>query len=283
MGAWGTTLYANDVACDIRGEYVDKLRQGKSNAEATKELIEAYSDTIGDIEEEPLFWYALADTQWNYGRLQSDVKERALFFLSQAAEKERWKEAGQATLDAWMKTLITLREKLKSLQPPEKKVSKYRLYCCKWQLGDIFAYRFTDEYSAGLGYKGRYVVFRKVSESVWSPGHIVPVVQVYKCIFDTVPKLEELKDKELLEQGFLSTAILYKPDIEKQYYIKLLSTSERVIPKDRLTYLGNLPGDDLIPFREGNPWGIYTNVGWDGTGWNNLFEKYILEMYLSWV
>ena len=75
MGAWGTSLYANDYASDIRGDYVDKLKRGKSNEEATQELIKANQEIMGDIEEEPLFWFALADTQWNYGRLLPEVKE----------------------------------------------------------------------------------------------------------------------------------------------------------------------------------------------------------------
>ena len=69
MGAWGTSLYANDATSDIRGDYVDKLRRGKTNEEATEEIIYENRDIMGDVEEEPLFWYALADTQWNYGRL----------------------------------------------------------------------------------------------------------------------------------------------------------------------------------------------------------------------
>ena len=36
---------------------------------------------MGDVEEEPLFWFALADTQWNYGRLLPEVKEQALAWL----------------------------------------------------------------------------------------------------------------------------------------------------------------------------------------------------------
>ena len=28
MGAWGTALYSNDTASDIRGDYVDLLRRG---------------------------------------------------------------------------------------------------------------------------------------------------------------------------------------------------------------------------------------------------------------
>ena len=76
MGAWGTALYSNDTASDIRGDYVDLLRRGNSNEEALKKLMEKNRYCIGDEEEEPLFWYALADTLWNYGRLTPEVKER---------------------------------------------------------------------------------------------------------------------------------------------------------------------------------------------------------------
>ncbi|MDR2957335.1 MAG: hypothetical protein LBU61_04020 [Coriobacteriales bacterium] len=89
MDAWGTSLYANDTTSDIRGDYVDKLRRGKTNEEVTQELVNSYHETMGDAEEEPLFWYALADTQWNYGRLLPEVKERALCFIFQTGELER--------------------------------------------------------------------------------------------------------------------------------------------------------------------------------------------------
>lgn len=198
MVAWGTSLYANDSASDIRGDYVDKLRRGKTNEEVTKELIEANQDIMGDLEEEALFWFALADTQWNYGRLLPEVKEKALFYLTQDKGLERWKESGQKQLNAWKNTLEKLKGKLESPQPPIKKVSKYRLYQCKWKLGDVFAYRFTSNYSKEKGLEGKYVVFRKVSEDTWWPGHIIPVVQVYKWMGDDIPSIDKIYDCALL-------------------------------------------------------------------------------------
>ena len=129
MGAWGTALYSNDTASDIRGDYVDLLRRGNSNEDALKKLMEKDGDCIGIEEEEPLFWYALADTLWNYGRLTPEVKEKALYFLDHPeAELARWEDDGGKYVEAWMRTLEKLRTKLLSPQPPEKKVSKYRLY-----------------------------------------------------------------------------------------------------------------------------------------------------------
>ena len=53
MGAWGTALYSNDTANDIRGDYVDLLRRGNSNEDALKKLMEKDGDCIGIEEEEP--------------------------------------------------------------------------------------------------------------------------------------------------------------------------------------------------------------------------------------
>ena len=55
----------------------------------------------------------------NYGRLLPEVKEKAIYFLSQGDELERWKNSGG---EAWKNTLDKLKEKLLSPQPPEKSV-----------------------------------------------------------------------------------------------------------------------------------------------------------------
>lgn len=282
MGAWGTSLYANDSASDIRGDYVDMLKRGKTNEEATKALIESNSDIMGDGEEEPLFWFALADTQWNYGRLMPEVKEKALYFLENNSEMERWSDSGEKRTKEWEKTLDKLKKKLNSSQPVEKKVYKYRLYQCKWKLGDVFAYRFSSEYSKEKNFYGQYVIFRKVSEDTWWPGHIVPVVQVYKWIGKDIPPIEFLSDMKLLPLGFYSSVLERRPNAEREYEIELLSTCSKVIPEDNLTFLGNVPGDDLIPFRGHEILMNYDGVGWESQKYNTKFEHYIIDMYLSW-
>jgi len=63
MGAWGTSLYANDTTCDVRDTYMNFLQDQLSNQEAYKKTLEKLSDYILDPDEAPLFWYALTDTQ----------------------------------------------------------------------------------------------------------------------------------------------------------------------------------------------------------------------------
>ena len=283
MGAWGTSLYANDFASDIRGEYLDRLRRGKTNKEATQELIEANKAIMGNFEEEPLFWYALADTQWNYGRLLPFVKEKALSFIDKKEELERWRDADETQMLAWENTRQKLKETLLSPQPPEKKVSKYRLYQCPWNFGDVFAYQFSSAYSQEKHFCGKYVFFRKVSENIYWPGHVVPVVQVYNWVGETIPPVEFFKDMKLLPLNCSPTTLLYKPNIKKEYVIQLVTTSQRVIPKESLSFLGNISDEVPSEFLEYAYSTGPIDIDWKINGRSRSFERYIIEKYLDWV
>lgn len=276
MGASGTKLYDDDFASDIRGEYIDKLRRGKTNEEAIQEVIATNQASLGDVEIAPIFWFALADTQWEYGRLTPEVKERAVEFLSRTEELDRWRESGENQLRAWKNTREKLKDKLLSPQPAEKKVSRYRLYKCKWKLGDVFAYRFTSEYSKEKGVFEQYIILRKVTEDTWWPGHIVPSVHIYQWIGKDIPLLNDISNLDLLPQKFWPIAYINNPDKEKEYLLDLLVSGDKQIPKDNLIYLGNLPGDDLVPWQG---MGVYN--GYARTEWRE-FERKVLNQYFAW-
>ena len=72
MGAWGPGLYSDDVTEDVRGIYVDKLHRGKNGEQASKEMIAEFEWAWSDEDDAPVFWFAMADMQWNYGRLQEE-------------------------------------------------------------------------------------------------------------------------------------------------------------------------------------------------------------------
>ena len=91
MGTWGVGLFQDDVTCDIKQEYLNRLRIGYTNEEATEEVIDYNADSVEDEEEAPLFWFALADIQWRYGRLLPEVKEMAMKYLKSGEDLERWK------------------------------------------------------------------------------------------------------------------------------------------------------------------------------------------------
>lgn len=57
--------------------------------------------------------------------------------------------------------LNELRKKLNTLQPPEKKVSQYRLYHCQWKVGDMYAYQLEGEYAKERGLMVNIFCFTK--------------------------------------------------------------------------------------------------------------------------
>lgn len=234
---------------------------------------------------DPLFWLALADTQWEYGRLTEPVREKALQLLAQGVDQERWSEAGAEKLAAWNETCRALGEKLRSPQPPRKRIRPYKLYQCPWALGDVFAYRFSGAYSREKGFAGKYVVFRKVGEDTWWPGHRIPVVRLYRWIGENIPPLDQLAGYGLQEICANATILSLYPDWAGEYSLGLITESAKDIPQENLTYLGNLPGEDLsLPPDELHTESyVDTIVGWDGSKYNRWFEKRVLDKYLSWL
>ena len=85
MGTWGAKLYENDTALDVKDRF-DDLRKGKTVQQITDELIKEYTCELNDIDDASAFWFALADTQWNLGRLLPEVKAQALERLGQGGD-----------------------------------------------------------------------------------------------------------------------------------------------------------------------------------------------------
>lgn len=125
MGSWGLTNLQNDIAEDVKSDYISLLQKGKTGEEATKELTLQYEDAIADLDDAPVFWLALADVQWDYGRLEKHVGEKAQYYIKQ--ELTQWntpnyQEAeGESVSREQRCFLVKLQRKLLSEQPNEKR------------------------------------------------------------------------------------------------------------------------------------------------------------------
>jgi hypothetical protein len=165
MGAWGTALFADDVACDVRDAYRDLLGEGHSGPQATRRLLRDFREEIRDHDDEPVFWLALAATQWQLGRLEDKVKAKALKLLESGTALKRWSERDVDGRTRQRKAALDkLQKQLKSIQPAEKKLRKPRqpfIDTVAWPVGGIFAYR--------LG-SGKYVLFHVVDCRTYAPG-----------------------------------------------------------------------------------------------------------------
>ncbi|MFX0549445.1 hypothetical protein ACOAKC_08910 [Hathewaya histolytica] len=234
MASWGPKLYQDDVAEDVRDYYKDQLKRGKTNEEVTKELIDDNEDIILDQDEALVFWFALADTQWNLGRLLPFVKEKALEYLKSGTNLEIWeKEAiNQREYKVREKVLQELEQKLMSPMPPEKKISQYKFYKCEWNIGDMYAYKLESDYAKEKGLSNRYLLIRKACEYIWWPGHTVPIIYIQITKDETIPNSKE----EILELEYIQTS---RTEEMPEYLITMVSTSKRVIPTKKLSFIGN--------------------------------------------
>lgn len=301
MGTWGPELYQDDLAEDIRDYYKDQLQRGKKGIDITQELLVQYQIEISDSEEASVFWFSLADTQWNLGRLEDKVKEMALKHILLGDNLECWKTETPKMAKAREQTIEELRQKLLSPQPPEKKVIQYKIYRCEWKHGDVYAYKLESDFAEEKGLYGRYFLIQKVDEGVWHPGHIVPIVYV-KITKDTnLPSnIEEYNQLEYVQTWFTKYEDRFLPIdmshpqediVEKskknyqvdeygflpQYRAKLLNTSKKVIPR-KLIYVGNFenavrPQKEFVPHTKEN----VVSVSWKQ--FDETFETKMIKLY----
>ena len=197
MGTWGTSLYANDSTNDVKDCYKKFLQDMLSDEEAYQKTMELFHEYIGD-DEEPLFWYALADTQWRLGRLMPDVKEKALNWIENAGGLDIWEES-KSDSRGWKKTLDKLKDQLNSPMP-NRRIFKSPAEFIRnpWNIGDIYAYQFYSEMSKEHGLYGKYIPFQKIADEEWYDGWILSRVQIYDKVFDELPTLFDLEGIRIL-------------------------------------------------------------------------------------
>jgi hypothetical protein len=124
MGASGTAIFSDDLACDVRAAYRDLLAQGHSGKHATKRLLDEFAQEIRDYDDGPVFWLALAKLQWEQGRLEERVKAKALKLIDSGVAVKRWTQRAVDSRDGKRRrhVLAKLRQQLCSPQPAPKKL-----------------------------------------------------------------------------------------------------------------------------------------------------------------
>lgn len=201
MGVWGTGLYQDDVTCDVKEEYLNRLRIGMTDEDAIIDLIESNEDFD---DEEGLFYLALADTQWRYGRLTPEIKEKALDYIHSGIDLERWEENHQL-IEKRKKVLKEVEEKLLSEIPPRKNVGKVRFERAKWNEGDIISIRLTNEKLQNSKWYNKEVILEIIGVTRFSIGSLT--VDKYYHEYD-VAKVCGIKDNQLDAQAELPEIIL---------------------------------------------------------------------------
>lgn len=143
MGSWGTSVFSDDLAQDVRREYNILLSVGKDNNDIEELLTNYYRNILNcNNPDEDVFWFSLSLCEWKKGRLSVYVKEKALAALESGQDLNRWSVAGNdRDFINRKKALSNLKEIILSPQPSAKKVRKPTVYHCPWKVGSLLAYR----------------------------------------------------------------------------------------------------------------------------------------------
>lgn len=122
MSAWGTGLFSDDTTCDVRDSYVKNLKAGLTDLKATEEILSRFSGLLTDTQVACLVYFALADTQWRYGRLDPHIKKEALSLLASGGDVHFWEQDAPADAAARKKVLAALRQRLESDPKPRRPI-----------------------------------------------------------------------------------------------------------------------------------------------------------------
>lgn len=279
MGTWNSGLYSNDTTRDVKDTYISFLEKQYNNEDAFLKTYEEYKEIIG-TEDEPLFWYALADTQWSVGRLMPKVRDMALGFIGEKAGCSQWEDSPKYILK-WKNALQKLAEKLVSPMPPEKSfVRQVEFTRNPWGVGDVYAYQFHTELAAEHDLKGKFILFQKVGNVEYYKDTVYSVVQIFDKIFASLPDLGEIENIRILPQvsppgvnGCPDKIGSYIPSF--QWFLKatMLYEKQAHYPKKHFTFIGNkqiaevmCSGNDCTDF-------LLTKDG---------MEDWLIDFYLLW-
>lgn len=183
MGAWGTGIFQDDTASDIRDDYRDHVGSGMSGPEATARILQSYASSLADPGEAGVVWLALAATQWRCGRLEPKILEKALAVIHSGSDLARWKAASNADYLKRRAALEKLRAQLTSPQPEAKKMRRRVLAECDWQVGELISYRLPS---------GTLIVFRMIGVHADHDGRS-PTFEILDWSGETAPSLDAFR------------------------------------------------------------------------------------------
>ena len=209
MGAWNASINGNDTAQDLKYEYQAAFFY--NNVEIAIQKLDAYfyeefaEDAWAD------YVYSLADYMWKHGILTEDIRNRAIGLIDSGFGLDIWAEEGAKSLNKRKLVLSQFRQMLLSPQPPKKKIS-VKLYLTPiFEPGDLIAFQlqtdgkvylpnssFSEDFFRSCN--GKYVVVRKVTDTVSYTSRVEPnvkdiwpIFELYGKIFDDCPTAADLK------------------------------------------------------------------------------------------
>ena len=275
MGTWSSALYGNDTTCDVKDSYEMILENEPDDNIAFSQLMDEFNGVLG-TDEEPLFWYAAAETQWRYGILSDEVKDKAVFWITEERESPM-------TRNGWKKTLEKLQTKLETPSRSKRNRRKPAGFIRNpWNVGDVYAYQFHTQIARERGLYGKYILFQKIGDVKWIDGRVYSVIRVFNDVFEDVPNIAVVQELSLLPlvtryPSGVRSALPEEDDeeeIEIEEFLQAPMICERKAdyPNEHLTFTGHTNIGEIPYEYSGFCW------WWMKDGLDDL----LTELYIEW-
>lgn len=249
MGTWGSGLFDDDIACDVRKDFRDFIGDGLSPAQAVRAIRKQWEPDDWDTMPYASFWLAIAVTAWNLGRLTNEVKRRALAILDKGVGLEHWADAKPSQRRKRLAVYRLTRKKLLSPQPLPKKVPQKKISKSPFKPGDVVRYTTV---------KGRFIYLRVLAISPSKDQSAVCDICQWKASYPPpVQRLGRIPRQKPLPQ--------YRIRQYPNGLMSLYGSTQKFPPADRtMLYARRVKFDEMIAynFRGGSYFG----------GWPQLDE-----------
>ena len=117
MGAWGSRIFDDDEACDVRDHYRELIEDGVDDVEATRLTLEKFDAMFKDPELNSAGIVAFAVTQSKIGRLEPSIRDRALAWIDKGGDLDVWAEDCPKDLPKRKAAIAKARDQLTAPQP----------------------------------------------------------------------------------------------------------------------------------------------------------------------
>jgi hypothetical protein len=140
MGTWGPGIFSNDTASDVRADFRELIEDGLGAEQATAKILRQYRAAVNDPDEATALWTGLAATQFRLGRLQPDVRDRALSLIDGGSDLHLWEGSTSARVMA----LDKLRSQLLGPQRMPVTLRRRRSIASPVRAGEVFTLRIDE-------------------------------------------------------------------------------------------------------------------------------------------
>ncbi len=155
MGTWSEDIFGNDLACDARDAYHERIKAGDKPDAALKRVKKEFVKELRDADDKRTIYIALAAVQLEAGKVTDTVRETALKAIAWCEHPNRDPEDYPFDLEA----LAKLRDKLGGKAPTPRPATKPKLLPS--ELGDVCAIALSEK-----GFVARTPKLKRIKEMV---------------------------------------------------------------------------------------------------------------------